>query len=476
MLTEHDVTRALDEVAQMKRFHERWIMDGALRERLAAAPAEASARGGLSVSLEELRAFRYTPDAPEALLAPPEPAATPLPPRVQRFQAFQQEKHARATLLRSRCTPRDPRMAAWRERQIARCTAELGTSKNALLMHTLVAFELTRGCSAGCWFCAIGARPLSGIAPYDEPTRALWRGMLEVIHEVLGDGARHGFCYWATDPLDNPDYERFSLDFAELLGTFPQTTTALMLKDPRRTRALLALSARHGCEGNRFSILSLKQLERVHAEFSPGELLHVDLIPMNRESGMEKVNAGHARTRALPGHRIAPEAFASTIACVSGFLFNLVERTVRLVTPCNASKRWPLGYWVLAEARFSEPGELRQILREMIDRRMKTHLTLEDPFTLRPGVSWSRDERGHSLKTPWLISRLPGGAMLDELEPLVSSGRLSAGELADALWERRHVPLANTLFLLNQLFLTGLFEQEPEPRPAPPPVSREGRT
>jgi len=34
--------------------------------------------------------------------------------------------------------------------------------------------------------------------------------------------AGRGFCYWGTDPMDNPDYEKFCLDFHEVLGIFPK--------------------------------------------------------------------------------------------------------------------------------------------------------------------------------------------------------------------------------------------------------------
>ena len=43
-----------------------------------------------------------------------------------------------------------------------------------------------------------------------------------------------------------------------------------------------------------------------------------------------------------------------TIACVSGFLFNMVERNVRLISPCNASERWPLGYRIYDEGTFTD--------------------------------------------------------------------------------------------------------------------------
>src|SRR5205814_8046857 len=107
-------------------------------------------------------------------------------------------------------------------------------------------------------FCGVSAGRKGADFLYTPDNARLWRDVLAVLRRVVGPAAATGFCYWATDPLDNPDYERFALDVAEICGRFPQTTTAQPLKDPERTRALLALSVAHGCTINRFSILTLR--------------------------------------------------------------------------------------------------------------------------------------------------------------------------------------------------------------------------
>ena len=152
------------------------------------------------------------------------------------------------------------------------------------LVHATCCFELAKGCSVGCWFCGVAAPKLGGMFQATPENRKMWRGALKVVRSVVGPGAKRGFCYWASDPLDNPDYEKFACDFHHILGTFPQTTTAIPLRDAQRTRRVLSLSQERGCDLNRFSVLTLKTFERIFQEFTPQELVYVELIPQNKES------------------------------------------------------------------------------------------------------------------------------------------------------------------------------------------------
>jgi hypothetical protein len=76
---------------------------------------------------------------------------------------------------------------------------------------------------------------------------------------VFGEAATAGYCYWGNDPLDNPDYESFLIDFHDIIKAFPQTTTAQADRHVDRVRALLRLSEEKGGMIDRFSILTLKQ-------------------------------------------------------------------------------------------------------------------------------------------------------------------------------------------------------------------------
>jgi hypothetical protein len=107
----------------------------------------------------------------------------------------------------------------------------------------------------GCWFCGISAPKLGDIYLYNEENANLWRQVLELLKNKLGENTGSSFCYWATDPLDNPDYEKFCIDFSDVLGVFPFTSTAQALKYPERVKSLIDLSIKKGRTINRFSIL-----------------------------------------------------------------------------------------------------------------------------------------------------------------------------------------------------------------------------
>jgi radical SAM family RiPP maturation amino acid epimerase len=365
---------------------------------------------------------------------------------------------------------------AWRRRQLARCALAFDPLKFRAIVHPPAAIELSRGCSVGCWFCGVSAPRLTDHFRYTEATAQLWRDVLDVLGEVWGDGARWSFLYWATDPLDNPDYEHFLADFHDRFGVCPQTTTALSLRDVARTRALLRYARAHGCRYDRFSMLSLRMLERTHAAFGAEELLAVELTPLNPESGLAKANAGRYRDRWLRGEVAERPAGAipggATIACVSGFLLNMVDRVVTLVSPCNADDRWPLGYIVFAEAGFADGRDLRRVLGRMVAEAMRDAVGRDDSLRFRPdlryertadGIRLTQDTAGHRRA---LGFRSPGEwdlAPLGEIADLVATGALTAGEIAARLWEQAGVPPAETLAALNHLLPFGIFDEPPCP-------------
>ena len=118
----------------------------------------------------------------------------------------------------------------WRQAQIARCDDELGRAGQKLA-HIPLAFELSTGCSVGCWFCGLSAGRLSGIFRYTDSNALLWRQCLQRMHVLLGEDTEAPICYYATEPLDNPDLLLFLKDcFLEFHG-MPQLTTAVPTRD-----------------------------------------------------------------------------------------------------------------------------------------------------------------------------------------------------------------------------------------------------
>lgn len=444
------------EVAEVKRFAERWRADRTFRERLPGDPAAVCAEFRIKVDPQVLRSQW------DSCALPISTDAEPLPLRRHRF--FIREKLLHREKLRSvACVPHDLRFRKWRERQVSRTMGHLGLRSYDGIVHAPVAIELSDGCSIGCWFCGVSAKRKTGDFRYTPDNATLWREVLSVLKTTIGPAAAHGFLYWATEPLDNPDYEHFATDFADLLGKFPQTTTSIAHRDVERTRRLLALSKEKGCTINRFSVLSLAQFNRIMEAFTATELLHCEIVPQNPESLQTQSQTGRARGNSRLPASDAEES-AGTIACISGFLINMVRRSVRLITPCPASARWPEGYWILEEANFETASELASVLESMIASSMPVSLKSASPARWRRGVHHESIESGFRLASRGITSTFElrdFAVPMRDLGELVASGRFTAGEIALDLEERFDCRPELVFHVLNQLFDAGQLDEEP---------------
>ena len=268
--------------ADVKRFRELWIGDDRFRKAVMRDPAAATAAAGLQLDPMQL--------APLWQAKPMPPATSPETAALGAFEAKAQE------FIRfcASATGSAGAYVRWRDSQKARCRFELGTAVASVNPHLPFAIELTEGCSAGCWFCGLSATRLKTLASADLDA---WSDILGVLGEFFGPYASRGMLFWATDPLDHPDYEQFAGIFRDRFGSLPATTTALPLADVERTRALIDRFRGDSGPGLRFSIVSRRQLEEVHIAFSAEELAEVDLVLLNRESLLGLAVAGRLREK-----------------------------------------------------------------------------------------------------------------------------------------------------------------------------------
>lgn len=451
----------LELIARAKRFRERFIADPGFREELAAnasAPDAVSKRFGLPITASEVRPLwdlKLDSDADRW------PAATA-------YEEWQRELQAHRGVLAAHATTGgcNPRFDAWHRRQTLRTTSELGKRSEAIT-HPIVSFELSQGCSVGCWFCGISADRFSGYWPYTPQNRALWRDVLGVMCELFGPAVQTGFCYWATDPADNPDYVSFIADYHEITGWLPQTTTASPLKNVALTRSILQLAERHRCVINRFSVLTLRALVAIHAEFTPAELLPVELVLHTKGSLTPVAVAGRARDRqrrleaqGLPGKLAEFEWPGGTIACVSGFLVNMVERRVRLVAPCLPDEANPLGHRTLSEARFSTAVEFRRILEQMIAADMPECLDSSEPVGFRPDLAYEPDGEHFRLSNGRMMHTITIRPVTRRLGDLIATGDRSPSDIVGQLLaEGADVFLLGSAF--QEMFDLGLIENNP---------------
>jgi radical SAM family RiPP maturation amino acid epimerase len=296
------------------------------------------------------------------------------------------------------------RFRIWRLRQIARTTMQFNKRiHETILIHIPLAFELSWGCSGKCWFCSLAASPLKDIFRYTKENKTLWREVLLTLKDSLGKEASAAICYWATEPFDNPDYEKFLQDFHEIFDFYPQTTTAMPLRDIARTKRFLKVSREKGCKFNRFSVNSLRQLDNIYNAFDPEELRYVKLVFHNPESETFITNSGRAREPNINNKRLNGLKYIDgTTACVSGFLINMVEQSIKLVSPCRADDRWPLGYMTYDEAVFSDARDLGNIIEDMMERYMPVSFRDDDIVRFRRDLVFKELDDGFEVSTRFM--------------------------------------------------------------------------
>jgi len=330
-----------------------------------------------------------------------------------------------------------PAYLRWRERQIARNIVARGYA-GMMALHLPFAVELSDGCSVGCWFCGFAPDRFRGHREATPQALEEWRQILRTLHGMFGQFTQRGFLYWATDPLDNPDYEMFADVFAEELGRWPATTTSLAAKDLERTRALIERAREKQTPSSRFSITALKFLDKIHRHFSAAELHDVDMVPVNKGSFLGLAQAGGVLTmaekqpqraadekRKLENIRInlqggdwdssrQHEYVHETICCVAGFLVNLVKRSVELITAVKASHLYPKGYEVLESATWDDAAQFGDIIGAMVRRRMTATPPDDGQLVLHPAIAvradgggcWFEAKRGYRKR--FELSSAPG--------------------------------------------------------------------
>ena len=445
------------EVAEAKRALELWTMEPGFQAEFLAAPEDTLAAHGLHIDPLSVKILCVHEMAVEYNNRPPED----LPRVARRYRAFLREKVAeRDRMAKEYCVPKHPAFRAWRKRQLNRCWSELG-SRNSALIHVPISFELDLGCSVGCPFCGVMAGRLQKVCPHDKENTALWRGILACAKEIIGDAAGEGTCYYATEPLDNPDYEKFTDDFFEILGHVPQLTSAASMRKPERTRAYLADALKKERRVHRFSVLSLEVLHKIFETFTLEELLCVELLPQFTAAPVNRfARAGRAREHA-DDHTEAEEG--NTIACISGFIVNMAERSLRLITPCGSSEAHPTGEILVAKEYFSDLADFKCLLISMIDRYMATELPKNHPLHLRPGISFKETDEGIAFFRPNRIrlkfqgaDDLPPELYHEVLKKLQTGGKTSY-DIAEELMEERDAFPAHVFFILKKFELAGLF-------------------
>ena len=422
-----------------------------------------------------------------------------IPESMFRYAQFVQNKLAFRDYLRDvGCVPANAAAAAWRQRNNRRCDSALG-GVNISFIHAILTIELAKGCSVGCEFCGLSAEKLSELFRYTDENRKLFREVLTVLKEVLGPSAGFGMMYFASEPLDNPDYEKFEQDYYEIFGMIPQITTAVFDRNIERTRALVhELDEKPGFI-HRFSLRTLEMAKTALQEFTPEELVNVELITQYEESpyflpytvvGSERQHAGE-RKSGKHTERILDEALAEsldapvlmneirrlkkvqftdpgTICCVDGFRINLCTRTISILTPCRMNERFPNGISETESVVFADGNDFREKLMYMIERYMVVNVPKNEVLRCYDYLKIEDTPKGKMLVSEQSGYQLPleraGRSPMEEtlVNPaeevlkLLMENRYTKDEIVRILMETYGIAPANLYWLINQFWKQGL--------------------
>lgn len=390
---------ALRELAHEKRFLEKWSSDPAFRQALTDNMEETLDARGLRLDMGELNSIVAG-------------GASAVFDRLQTLAYLKMMWTNR--FYHEHCQPADAAWQQWRVRQINRQVLDLGPHHAMQNIHSSLAVELNKGCSVGCWFCALSPDKKSVPLDYHSGGRETFHALITALQHELGSAVDSGFLYWGTEPMDNPDYEQYCVDFHTITGTFPPTTTAVAHKHPERIKNLLDLAAKHGSWLTRFSVLTTSLMDRIHAAYTPEELALAECLPLNREADYAYGVAGRyrdylqthpeaaaeqrAKLRRAPWYDSVKEYLNDdthahgSIACVTGFLVNTVDRTISLIAPVTADDANPLGYITFAQAEFTSPDDIPATIADVVTRGRRLVLADSDICAIPAWVSTQIDD------------------------------------------------------------------------------------
>lgn len=471
----------LQQISQIKRFFEYYKGDAEFRaavnaDRILPAQLRRIQQIGIHFQPEEiallwkqpeiLDKYLYETDATTPSEIPAEHAeslkAYPLLELWFRFQRHQKELNKKSSAERNPFS-RNARYESWRKRRIAAAESELG-AYNHHIDHPLFSLELSYGCSVQCWFCAFNAEKLQNVLDYNE-NRTFFRNVVQTFVDIFGKKAAGcALLYYATEPYDNPHYVDYMRDFEDVTGSAVCTSTAVCTKK-QWIDSLQAFYKPRNLPWPRLSVLSTKMLHKIHDQHSPEELRDVSMLMQMKDCQQEKVSGGRIfnenndmRKRDNTNYMqdIIPQG---SIACVTGFYVNLLQKTIKLISPCYTSSQWPKGYRIYDEAQFESAADFQDVLQDMMERNMPLEPPADMPFQLRDDLVFEPLDNGFDLISPNQIHHFQGKRVFQALRDLLASSTVSFQEANDLLVNTYGQSLFEVHAALRHMFDAGFLDE-----------------
>lgn len=390
-----------------------------------------------------------------------------IPETYFRYYQYTQNKLRYRDILRDRvCVPSNEKIKLWRDRQVNRCQGAIG-GNNGAFIHALTTFELADGCSVGCDFCGLSAGRLKQVFRYTEENAKLFREVLKVCHEIIGDAAGAGMMYFATEPLDNPDYELFEEDYHKEFGFIPQITTAVADRDVERTKRLLnELRIKRGGFIHRFTVRNLEMARNIFASFTADDLIHVELLPQYPEAPgftpYSKVGkeAEKKDSEEFDSEENEVSSDPGTICCIDGFRINFCKKEISVFTPCHMSEENPNGIAVSCVLPFEDGDDFRKKMNYLIDEYMVLDVPKDEKLKIYDYFRLKYDKtKGNILQSIYggetlLLDKFKEDYMREIIETLMES-KYTKSEIASKLLKEHNVPAEHTHYFINQLWKKG---------------------
>ena len=375
-------------------------------------------------------------------------------------QFFANKIHLRDRLRDTVCVPSNERVRVWRERQVNRCQGSVGGA-NGSFVHAVITYELAEGCSVGCEFCGLSAGRLKQLFRYTDENAELFRGVLKVCHEVLGDAAGQGMMYFATEPLDNPDYEMFEDDYYKEFHVIPQITTAVADRNVDRTKQLVSeLYRKPGGFVHRFTLRSLEMAHKIFESFTPEELILVELLPQYEEAPGFVSYTIVGKQADVQTERADGLEDPGTICCVDGFRVNFARRELSVFTPCHMTEDAPNGIAIAETVSFTDADDFRDKLNYLIDTYMVVEIPRNEPLALYDYYVKDKDPKyGNVIRSKFggellLLDKFSDDYMYDIVDYLIE-GKYNKYEIAEKIRADHEMPTERTFYFLNQLWKKG---------------------
>ena len=183
-------------------------------------------------------------------------------------------------------------------------------------------------------------------------------------------------------------------------------------------------------------------------------------VPGGRDRQMKKL-AKYGDLRDMGADAVQGEMFVpqGSIACISGFLINIFEKTVMLSSPCYTTPLYRYGFRVFDRDTYEDAADLERVLLEMVERNMVESIYDEMPMAFRDDILHFPIEGGFKLVTPNLVQEFVGNTIFGPLGEMLAKGDQTYQQLTNALVDDHGFSPLTVAAIIDGLFSKGLLDE-----------------